>query len=380
MVQVVAVDVAVIGNSSINAGFGVAADLALAGHRVRIATWPGAEASLEPLRRRGGIELTGEVGQSTAGRGGLAQPTLCASIEEAVAGTKIVVLDMPAREFEQKFVALVPHLQAGQIVHINMHGYWPALRLAPLLRASGKSAVTLTEGPAPTLGATYVDGVLGLQCVRRNVPVAAFPANRTDVALPMLQRIFPHIVPARNVLETGGAGLNMMIHFPLVMVNVGWCERALAAGETVALYGAGATDSVGALAAAQDVERQHFATECGVPWRSLGTYLKDYYGARGETLADIVRQTPYYQALPPYPATVWRTWLETDVPNAHVPFVELAECAGARVPLHRAAVDIIGALHNRDYWREGVTLASLGLAGASLAAVKRYVTDGIPPQ
>lgn len=376
--QKAAVDVAVIGNSPINAGFGVAADLALAGHRVRLAPWPGGEEAIEPIRRRGGIELAGEVAQASAG-GGLARPTLCATLADAVAGAAVVVLDMPAPEFETKFAALVPHLADGQIVHVNMHGYWPALRLAPLLRAAGKSGVTITEGPAPTLGAGYADGVLRLQCMRKRLPVAAFPSDRSAAVLPLLQRLFPHIVPARNVLETGMAGLNMLIHFPLVLVNVGWCERALAAGEPVPLYGPGATDAVGSLAAAQDIEREAAAAACGVPWRSMATYLQDYYGARGDTLAEIVRQTPYYQALPPYPASVWKTWLATDIPNAHVPFVEMTERAGARVPLHRAAVDITGALHGRDYWREGVTLERLGLAGADFAAIRRYVSDGTPP-
>jgi opine dehydrogenase len=370
--------VAVIGNSAVNAGFGVAADLALAGHQVRVAAWPGAEASLEPLQRRGGIELAGNVEQSTAGRGGLAQLQVSTRISEAVAGAPFVVLDVPPAEFEARFAALVEHLEPGQIVHVNMHGYWPALRLAPRLRAAGMTGVTLTEGPAPTVAATYEDGVLRLQWMRRRVPVAAFPATRTDAAVTKLKTIFPHIVPARNVLETGIAGLNMMIHFPLVLLNVGWCDRALAAGEPVPLYGPGATDSVGRLADAQDAERRAVGAAFEVPWRSLGTYLADYYAASGASLAEIIRGAPYYRALSPYPADVWRRWLAADIPHAYVPFVQLAECAGVAVPLHRAAVDIAGALLGRDFWGDGSTLERLGLAGADVGEISRYLDDGRP--
>jgi opine dehydrogenase len=370
-------EVAVIGNSAVNAGFGVAADLALAGHQVRLAAWPGAEASLEPLQRRGGIELAGNVEQATAGRGGLAPMRICASIAEAAGGAAIVVLDMPATEFEASFAELVAHLEPDQVVHVNMHGYWPALRLAPLLRKAGKIGVTITEGPAPTVAATYEDGTLGLQWMRRRVLVAAFPATRTNAALAKLKAIFPHIVPARNVLETGIAGLNMMIHFPLVLLNVGWCDRALAAGEPVPLYGPGATDSVGRLAEAQDAERKSVGAAFEVPWQSLGTYLADYYEASGASLAEIIRSAPYYQTLSPYPADVWKRWLAADIPHAYVPFVALAERAGVNVPLHRAAIDIAGALLGRDFWRDGTTLERLGLADASASEIKRYVTDDV---
>jgi opine dehydrogenase len=371
-------DVAVIGNSSVNAGFGVAADLAMAGHRVRLAAWPGEESTLEPLRRRGGIEIAGDIQQSTMRRGGLAKLRLCDRIAEAVTGAAIVVIDVPAAAFESRFAALVEHLEPEQIVHVNMHGYWPALRLAPLLRAAGKSAVTITEGPAPTVAATYSDGVLGLQWMRRKLPVAAFPANRFDAAFAKLQVLFPHIVPAASVIETGFAGLNMMVHFPLVLLNVGWCERAQSAGEDAPLYGPGVTDSVGRLAEAQDVERKAASAAYGVTWRGLGTSLKDYYAADGADVTAILRGTPYYQALAPYPAAVWRNWLAADVPHAHVPFVEIAERAGIAVPLHRAAVEMAGALLGRNFWRDGVTLERLGLGAAGVEEIKRYVVDGRP--
>lgn len=45
-------DIAVIGNSAVNTGF------AMAGHSVRVASWPGAEASHEPINRRGGISTS----------------------------------------------------------------------------------------------------------------------------------------------------------------------------------------------------------------------------------------------------------------------------------------------------------------------------------
>jgi opine dehydrogenase len=372
--------IAVIGNSAINAGTAVAADLALAGHDVRFAMWPGGEDLIEAIRRKGGLELAGRVAHARAGRGGLARTQICDALAEAAAGAEIVVLDMPAPEFESKFALLVDHLAPGQIVHVNLHGYWPALRLAPLLRDAGRADVTITEGSAPTHAAARDGAVVRLEWVRRRVPVAAFPANRAGAALDRLQRIFPHIEPAQNVLQTGFAGLNMMIHAPLVLPNVGWCDRALAAGETVHLYDAGATEHAGRLAEAQDAERAPVCAAFGVACRSLADHLRDYYEASGETVREIVGDSVYYRELSPYPADAWRRWLLADIPHAFVPLCDLAARAGVETPLHRAMVAIAGALLGRDFWREGVTLAKLGLGDAGVADIRRYVETGAQPQ
>ena len=369
-------DIAVIGNSAVSTGFAVAADLAMAGHAVRVASWPGAETSLDPIRRRGGIELAGDPAQSVSGKLGLARPEVKDSIAAALRGAKLVFLDMLAPEFESRFTGLVEHLEPGQVVHVNIHGYWPALRLAPILRAAGRSDVTLTDCPAPTIASKYDDGVVTLQWLRRRLPVTAFPANRRDQALAVFKVAHPSIVPARNVLETGFAGLNMMIHAAMAILNIGWFDRAAEASETVYFYRGGNTAHSGKMAQAQDFERRPVCDTFGVPWRSLSQYLRDYYDADGGSIHEQVRNCAYYQALPPYPTDVWKRWMATDVAHAHVPFVALAELAGVPVPLHRSIVALVGAVLGRDFQSEGVTLQRLGLAGLDLAGIQRYVETG----
>jgi opine dehydrogenase len=370
------VEIAVIGNSVVNTGFAVAADLALAGHSVRLAAWPGAEAGLDPIRRRGGIELAGDPRQSVSGRIGLARPAIEDVVARALVGAELVFLDMLAPEFESRFAGIVQHLEPGQVVHVNIHGYWPALRLAPLLRAAGRAEVTLTDCPAPTIAASHADGVVTLQWLRRRLPVAVFPAVRRDLAIERFARAYPSIVPARNVLETGFAGLNMMIHAAMAILNIGWFDRAEAAKETVWFYRGGNTPNTGRLAEAQDAERRAVCAAYGVPFRPLSQYLRDYYDAEGETIHDQVRNCSYYQALAPYPTDVWKRWMATDVAHAHVPFTALADLAGIAAPLHRAIVDLTGAVLGRDFRREGVTLERLGLAGLDPAGVLRYVETG----
>ena len=77
-------------------------------------------------------------------------------------------------------------------------------------------------------------------------------------------------------------------------------------------------------------------------------------------------------------ATIWQTWMEGDLPLAHVPFVELAEKAGVSVPLHRGFVDIVDALLDSNSWQDGLNLERLGLAGMSTDRIRAYVETGNP--
>ena len=110
--------VAVVGNSDLNIGFAVAADLALAGHQVRLAHWPEFATALEPIRKRGGIAVEGDAAELISATTGVAQlHAITTDIPEAVVGADIVFIDVPVAELEWRFRSLVPHLDDGQIVH-----------------------------------------------------------------------------------------------------------------------------------------------------------------------------------------------------------------------------------------------------------------------
>ncbi|MGI0490082.1 NAD/NADP octopine/nopaline dehydrogenase family protein [Pantanalinema rosaneae CENA516] len=368
--------IAVIGNTPVNGGVAVAADLALCGHDVAFAPWPGEEKQLDPLLDQGGIRLEGETALALSGAGGLASLRLTASLPEALDGAELVLLDMAAPDFEMRFAQLLPVLARDQHVHVNMHGYWPALRLAPLLRDAGREDVTISESTAPTHAAAYSDGVVSLQWVRRKVAVAVFPAERSGAAMQTLSRAFEDLHAAANVLETGFAGLNMMVHFPIVLVNIGWCERLERRGADVPIYLSGMTRSASLLVDGQDGERRLVAQSFGSNHKSLAAYLCDYYDASGADALTAVAMSRYYRELPPYPATAWRRWLSWDVPHGHVPMIEFADKAGIDAPLHKAAVSLASVFLERDFHGEGLTLERLGLAGLSIGQIRDYVDTG----
>ena len=77
--------------------------------------------------------------------------------------------------------------------------------------------------------------------LRRDVPIAVFPAERAEA----VSKFFPLIMGSwelcRCVIETNLENINLLVHPAMALLNVGYYDRAEAAGDTVSFYGTGNT-------------------------------------------------------------------------------------------------------------------------------------------
>ena len=371
------ISIAIIGNSQRNVGAAMAGDLALGGHDVRLALEGDETAILDAVREAGGVKLNVASDVTLSKRNGVGVPRILTEDPvEAAVGADLVVLDVEAADVEVRAAAIIPHLENGQVLYVNTHGYWPALRLAPALREVGKEGMTVIEGMAPNLSAKRAGAEVSTYFLRRDVPIAVFPADRAEAA----SKYFPLIMGSwelrRCVIETNLENINLLVHPAMSLLNVGYYDRAEAAGDTVSFYGIGNTVHAGKLAEALDAERPAVCDAFGVRFRSLVEHIHRLYGGAGDSVHEAVKQSPVYQNSSGLSPDIWRSWMADDVPLAHVPFVLLAESAGVPVPLHRGFVDIIDALLGTNSWQDGLTLDRLGLAGKTPEQIRTYVETG----
>ena len=236
--------------------------------------------------------------------------------------------------------------------------------------------MTVIEGMAPNLSAKRAGAEVSTYFLRRDVPIAVFPAERAEA----VSKFFPLIMGSwelcRCVIETNLENINLLVHSAMALLNMGYYDRAEAAGDTVSFYGIGNTIHAGRLAEALDAKRPPVCDAFGVRFRSLVEHLHRLYGGAGDTVHEAVKQSPVYKNSGALPPRIWQSWMADDVPLAHVPFVLLAEAAGVPVPLHRGFVDIVDALLGSNSWQDGLTLERLGLAGMSPEQIRNYVETG----
>lgn len=370
--------VAVYGNQHMNLGHAIAADLTLAGHQVTLFDLPEHRQSLQPIEAMGGIQVSGNPRALVAGRTGLAKPhKVTTDPEEGLRGVELLFVDVPADEFRERMTPVIPYIEDGAVLHFNYYGYWPALRLAPLLKEAGKAGVKITECPSCLYYARGGEGRLDFQVLKERVSLSVFPAQRTEEAFRVIRAAYPNFVPAKNVLETNFENLNLLWHPAIALLNAAHFDREEERGEETALfYQTGITTHTAALTGAQDREREPLCRAYGVDYHPLQDLNLQYVKGAGRTMVESQRSCNFIQGSPAFPVDQWARWIAWDMPLGVVPMVLLAELAGVDMPVHRGLVDVFGALLREDFWTTGLTLERLGLADRSVAEVLRYVTEG----
>ena len=125
-------NIAVLGGS--NGGFATAADLALAGHRVRL--WGRSASALGPLAGDPTLTLTAEGRQGTAR---LERATT--DIADALDGAVMVIAPLPATSHEDLAKRLAPHVNERQIVLLTPGTLGSYAMARDLARAGDRKSV-----------------------------------------------------------------------------------------------------------------------------------------------------------------------------------------------------------------------------------------------
>ncbi len=79
--------------------------------------------------------------------------------------------------------------------------------------------------------------------------------------MPEIQKVFPNIVAAANVMETGFSNINAIMHPAGMIGNAGWIEKT---GGEFLYYREGITPAIGAWIDAVDEERLEIVRRLGL--------------------------------------------------------------------------------------------------------------------
>ena len=352
------------------AGLAIAADSALKGLDVTLFELPLFAEKLAAIRSRGGIGVTPD-SETTAGATGFAPLALATSdAAEAVSGADVVMITAPAMYHDAFMDAVAPHLSAGQTILFNT-GYWASLRQTVRL-GERLPDVTLAESNIMPYICQPRGEAIHIGRYKRHFCVAAFPGERSPAIYQLVRRIYEQYDPASTVIDTNiAAAGNPPIHVTLTIPIAGsYFDRDMGGSfyQDTTVPGA-------RLVAAFDAERERLAAHLGSSlFEDQLSFDRRSYLYEGADLVEALRSSPHagWHASASYLEQV----CSEDIIYAFVPMVRLGEALGVELPVTRAMVDVMGVMLERDYWREGIDLAALGLEGLGLEQIKRYVTTG----
>ena len=342
-----------------NGGCAAAADLTLRGYEVRL--FSRTESTLTPIAKCGGIELVEN------GAAKFATPYfMSAHLPPVVNGVDLIIVAAPSIAHEYLARSLAKCLTNGQRILLNPGHTGGSLHFTNLLRSIGCAAqVMLCE----TVTLTYIcrmPAPARVEVYRRttNLPCAAFPAKGTADLVKEVQEIFPNVIEAENVLDTGLANINAIMHPAGMLGNAGWIEKT--AGDFF-YYREGITPAIAAWIENVDDERLEIVRRLGLkPLRFV-----DIFHRAGLTSEEARASGSVYRAINESapnqtiksPPSLDHRYIREDVGYGLVPMAAIAQLLGVKTPVMDALITLASAALGVDFRAEGLTLSKMGLAG-----------------
>ncbi|UCC67710.1 MAG: NAD/NADP octopine/nopaline dehydrogenase family protein [Armatimonadota bacterium] len=328
---------------------------------------------LEPIRRRGAIELIAHDGEELPrGTGPLALAT--PDIGEALDGADVIMVVVPATGHAWLAEMMAPYLADGQIVVLNPGRTGGALEVNHIFQQKGVTADVIIAETQTFLYASRAVNPAQVQIfrVKNSVPVAAIPAYRTPEVVNALAEAFSQFIPGDNVIKTGMDNIGAVFHPAVTVLNSARIESTRGGFE---YYVEGITPAVASVLEVVDRERVSVGAAIGFNCMTAREWLYVAYDAVGQTLHDAIHANRGYYGIqaPPH---LHHRYLTEDVPMSLVPIASIGDLLGSPCPTIKTIVELANIMHGCNYWETGRTAEKLGLAGLDLQSIRRLVLEG----
>jgi len=348
-------------------GLALAALLARQGHRVSL--WNRSPQRLAAVRENRGIRL------STPTSADSHAPIAVASsnMATALAGTRLILVAVPASGHAEVARACAPHLKDGQAVLLLPGRTGGSLEFRRALDASGcRARILLGEANTfPLASRTVAPAAAVIFGVKHEIAAASLPSVRTSALITAFRPLLPMLRPVRSVLHTGFGNLGAILHPAITLLNAERIKRR----DSFDFYAEGVTSDVADVLQAADAERLRVARAYGVVVPSLPEWIAQTYGHHANTVQAAVGGNPAYKGIAA-PTTVVHRYLLEDVPTGLVPLVELGRAAGLSTPTLERLIEKASGLLGEDSWQQARTLDALGLDGLNTTEIQTFVERG----
>ena len=355
-----------------NAGHALAADLALAGHDVRLLDHPAAPSA---------VDGPGDGRQIVIERHGRASVAMLAAKTtvpaQALDGAETLLVAIPAFAHRTFAELVAPHLPSGGLVVLFTGGLGGMEWVRAASRAGRNGDFTLVE----TSSLPYAARLSGSGRVRvlADVPrivAAAYPTSHQERAVERLAPLFPCLRFGRDLLEPTLCNVNGIIHPPAVALNVSRIEDARA--QPWHIWQTGITCGVARVIEKIDTERLRTAERLGLSLPTVADLQWEMgYGPRG-SIRRTLTESEILAGIEGPRALDHRFFTE-DVPYFLGVLIDLARLTGVPCPAMSAVADLAGYVTGIDFRSRARTLRGLGLVAETPEALIAEISGDAPP-
>jgi len=351
-------------------GQAMAADLALAGHTVRLAAVPEHSTNIKLLSIFGGIVAEG-VTSSGAKPGFAKLDMITTDVPGAVKGAEVIMIVIPAFGQDVYMDIIIEHGEKGQIIVFNP-GKFASLLFAHKLMLSGRKQDFLFGETNCLLYAAKTKGIghINIKAVKNQLPFSAFPSKKTAEVIWTLLDLFPQLSPSFNVLETSINDPGMVIHPVTTLMNMSRIEQM---GPYRTSY-YDITPSVGRILEAVDKERMEVAKVLCFESFTFIEFAELMYKVKGASVYESELQITAHKTQMA-PESLFHRYVTEDIPYGLVTLANFGDLLKINTPAIDSIINIASIANQANYWEMGRNLSNLGLSGLSKEGIIKYVTD-----
>ncbi len=348
-----------------NGGLAMAGYLSLIGYRVNL--YNRTYENILPLIKNPEIKLTGEI----EGRGKLNLAT--DNIEEAIRGTDIIMVTIPAMGHFQLAKEMAPYLQNEQIVVLNPGRTGGALEFYTTVKSEYPDKNIIVAEAQTFIYACRAMSRTDAHIFKskKEVSLAAIPAIETTRVIELLKPAYPQFIPASDVIETSINNYGAIFHPAPTLLNSGHIER----GAPFEYYTEGITPSIGGFIERMDAERMALGRLLNVNTLSAKDWLYETYGAKGNDLYETVQNNSAYHGLQA-PKGLNIRYIYEDVPCSLVPMSSLAKQFNIETPAINSIIRIAELMTGINFYEEGRNVEKLGLKGLKIKEIHEFAEKG----
>ncbi len=344
--------------------YAAAADLSEAGHDVRL--WRRDAAALQDVIATGSIVLKDTNGARVVPIA-LATPDIGAALR----GAELVVIPSPAIAHGDIARAMAPHLVKGQVVFLPP-GTFGSFLMSRIVRAVGNRADVLwaETGTLPYLARKHGAREVNVTIRAVRLPTGVYPARDAPRAIDVIRQAYPSVHACGDALSGALMNAGPIIHPPLMVMNAAPLQHF----EKWDIHTEGTQPAVRAVTDALDLERIALreALGYGAPHFPLADHYNNDQWMYGDAHRKLQKSGDWREHIDLHS----HRYVTEDTELGLAFLASVARWAGVDAPIAQGLLAITGGFLGRDLRAGERTLDSLGLAGLSLAELKRLLHEG----
>ena len=271
-------------------------------------------------------------------------------MEAVIRDAYLIMVTTPAQYHPIVAKAMAPYLADGQAVVLNPGRTFGTFVFEKTLRDNG-CAARIILGETDTFVFTCRCKVIGRPIIfeiKHDVRVAGHNGADTPLLVDMLRALFPSVMPASGVLETGLTNIGMIFHPLPILMNITRIELK----EEFRFYIDGISPLVTSVLERLDAERVAVAKGLGVEVPSAFEWLAERYGSTGATLYERIQNTAAYRNVLA-PTEIDTRYIHEDIQTGCVPVSCLGKRLNIPTDITDSSIKWASVLYNCDFYATG---------------------------